>query len=59
MLFPIDDLAVGLVGVLSAEGRPADEALEHDGSDRPPIAAEGVALASENLRGDVVWSSNC
>jgi hypothetical protein len=55
---PVDDLAVGLVVVLGAERGPADQALEHDGSDTPPITSEIVALAGKDLGGDVIWSTD-
>lgn len=51
---PVDDLAVGVVRLLSAERRPADEALEHDGTDGPPIAAVVVTLSAEDLGSDIV-----
>jgi hypothetical protein len=40
--------------VLRAEWRPADQTLEHDGSQRPPIAVKTVAVTSEDFGGDVV-----
>lgn len=40
--------------VLGTERRPANQTLEHDGTQRPPIAIERVALARKDLRGDVV-----
>ena len=58
MLFPVDDFAVGVVGVFGAEGGPADEAFEHDCSHGPPITAEGVATAGEDLGCDVIWGSH-
>ncbi len=58
MLFPIDDFAVGVMGVFGAEGGPADEAFEHDCAYGPPVAAEGVACAGEDLGGDVVGGSH-
>lgn len=51
---PVYDLAVGVVRLLSAERRPADKALEHDGTDGPPIAAVVVTLSTEDLGSDVV-----
>ena len=56
---PVDNLAVCVVGLFGAERGPADETLEHDGSDRPPIAAIVVTLTAEDLRGNVVGSTNC
>lgn len=55
---PIDNLSVGVMGILSTERRPADQTFKHDSSNRPPVTAEGVALASEDLRGDVVGCAN-
>ena len=51
---PVDDFVVGVVVAFAAEGRPADHALEHDGSERPPVTAEVVAFAGEHFWGDVV-----
>lgn len=39
-LTPINDFAVGVMGVFGTERRPADEAFEHDGSNRPPITGK-------------------
>lgn len=58
MLFPVDDFAVGVVRILGAKGWPANQTFEHDSTDRPPITAEGVASAGEDLRGDVVRCAN-
>ena len=55
---PVDDLAVRVVAVLGTEGRPAHEALVHDGAQRPPVDVIRVALASEYLRRDVVGRSS-
>ena len=55
---PIDDLAVGVVRLLSTERRPADEALEHDSAHTPPVTALVVALATEDLGGDVIRGTN-
>ena len=57
-MLPIDNLSVGVMGILGAEGRPANQALKHDRSDGPPITAKGVALTSEDLGGDVVGGTN-
>ena len=57
-LSPVDNLSVGVMGILGTEWRPADQAFKHDSSDGPPVTAEGVALASEDLRGDVVRCTN-
>mgnify|MGYP001598053685 CR=1 FL=1 len=54
LVLPVDDLAVGVVRVLAAEGRVPDEALEHDRTERPPIALLPVALLQEDLGRDVV-----
>jgi hypothetical protein len=45
--------------LLSAERRPSDQTLKHDRTHRPPIAAEIVALAAEDLGRNVVWRSDC
>jgi hypothetical protein len=56
---PVDNLAVCVVGLFGAEWGPADKTLEHDGSDRPPIAAIVVTLAAEDFRSNVVGGTNC
>lgn len=56
---PVHNLSVRLRALFCAERRPSDQAFEHDGSDTPPIAAEVVALSSEDLRGNVVWCAHC
>ena len=53
-LAPVDNLPIRVVAVLGTERRPADQTLEHDGTQRPPITVEGVALAREDLGRDVV-----
>ena len=57
-MLPVDNLSVGVMSVLGTEWRPADQAFEHDSSNRPPVTAEGVALASEDFGGDVVGGPN-
>ena len=57
-VWPIDDFAVGIVGVFGAERRPADKTFEHDCAGRPPVAGESVALTGENFGRDVVWGSD-
>lgn len=57
-MLPVDDLPVGVMGVFGTKGRPADQALEHDSSHGPPVTAKGVALSIEDLRSDVVGSTN-
>ena len=41
-LLPSHDLLVGLLRVFRAEGRVADQHLEHDDAKRPPIAGRRV-----------------
>lgn len=55
---PVDDFPVGVVGLLGAERRPTDQALEHDSTDTPPIASKVVALAGEDFRCNVVRSTD-
>lgn len=55
---PIDNLAVCIMGILGAKRRPSYQTLEHDSTDRPPIAAEGVALPDEYFRGDIIWRTH-
>lgn len=47
------------MGILGTERRPADKAFEHNRSDGPPVAGEGVALAAEDLGSDVIRSTDC
>ena len=58
ILAPVDDLLICLSAVLRAEWRPANQAFEHDRAHAPPVTAECVALAAEDLRGDVVWRAD-
>lgn len=55
---PVDDFAVRIMRVFGAEGGPTDQAFEHDGAYRPPIAAVCVAFAREDLGCDVVGCSD-
>lgn len=56
---PVHNLTVGVGGVFSAEWRPSHETLEHDGSNRPPIAQIGIPLTVEDFRCNVVRRSDC
>lgn len=51
---PVNDLAVGVVRLLGTEWGPTDQALEHDGSNTPPVTSLVVTLATENLRSNVI-----
>lgn len=55
---PVNDLAVGVVRFLSAEWRPADQALEHDGAHTPPVASLVIASPTEDFGSDVVWRAH-
>lgn len=57
-LSPVDNLPIGIMTAFSAEGGPSHKTLEHDGSQGPPIAVERVTMAGEDLRGDVVGSTD-
>ena len=57
-VWPVDDLAVRVVGIFGTEGRPAHKAFEHDCAGGPPVAGEGIALAAEDLGCDIVGSPN-
>ena len=59
VILPVNDLLVGFVGRLGAKRRVADEAFEHDGPERPPVAFVSVSLLQEDLRCDVIRSSDC
>lgn len=54
MTRPIDNLAVGVVGLLGAEWWPSDQTLKHDGANAPPITAKVVSLSAEDLRRNVI-----
>lgn len=58
MARPVDNLAIRLVRLVGTERGPANQALEHDGANGPPIAAVVVTPATEDLRGDVVGRSD-
>lgn len=58
LVLPVDDLAVRVVGVLTAEGGVPDEAFEHDGPEGPPVALLPVTLLEEDLGRDVVGGSD-
>ena len=51
---PIDDLLVRLVRRLGTERWIADQTLEHDRAQRPPIALVSVSLLQENLGRDII-----
>ena len=55
---PVDNLTVGVGGVLSAEWRPSHKTFEHDSTNRPPIAQVGIPLSVENFRSNVIGRSN-
>jgi len=58
VVLPVNNLFVRFVCRLRAERRVANQALEHDCSERPPITLISVALQQEDLRGNVVWGTN-
>lgn len=55
---PIDDLSVGIMGILGTERGPTDLTFKHDCTKRPPVTILSIAMATENLRSDVIWSTN-
>lgn len=55
---PVHNLAIRVVAVFGAERRPADQALEHDCSQAPPIAVETVPMAREDLGRDIIGCAN-
>lgn len=57
-LLPIDNLSIRVMGVLGTERGPTYQALKHDSSNGPPVAAEGIALAIEDFRSDIVGGTN-
>lgn len=58
MLLPIDYFTVGVMRVFGAEGWPANQTFEHDGANRPPVTPEGIPSARENLRSNVIRSTD-
>lgn len=57
ILRPLNNLAVRVDSLLSAEWRPSNQTFEHDGSNGPPITAIVITLARENLRCNVIGRS--
>jgi hypothetical protein len=55
MVWPIDDLFVRIARILGAERRVSNQALEHDRTQRPPIALLAVPTHHEHLGRDIVW----
>ena len=53
-LAPVDDFFISLPAVFGAERGPSNQAFEHDGTQAPPVTAEGVALPNEDFRRDVI-----
>ena len=51
---PVNDLPIRIVRLLRAERWPADQALEHDRSNTPPITPEVVTLPGEDFRSNVI-----
>lgn len=56
--FPADDLLIRLPAVFSTERGPSNQAFEHNSTEAPPIAAEGVAVALKDFRRDVIWRTD-
>jgi hypothetical protein len=57
-LAPVDDLSVGIMGIFSTERRPADLTFKHNRTKTPPVAVVRVAVTAEDLRSNVVRSTN-
>lgn len=57
-LAPSDNFVVRVMPVFGTERRPTNQTLKHDGSKRPPVTVEAVAMASENFRGDIIGCSD-
>ena len=55
---PVHNLTVGVGGIFRAEWGPTHKALEHDRTNRPPIAQVGVPLAVEDLGSNVVGGTD-
>jgi hypothetical protein len=54
-MWPVYDLFIRVARVLGAERWIADKALEHDRTERPPIALLAVPTHHEHLGRDIVW----
>jgi hypothetical protein len=54
VLAPLDDFAAGLFGVVRTERSVADQHLEEDGSDRPPVDDLGVPVLVEDFGSNIV-----
>ena len=52
------DLLAGDAGFFGKEWRIADEHLEEDDAEGPPVDGFGVAFLTEDLRGYVVWGAD-
>lgn len=59
MSWPVYNLPVRVVRLFCAEWRPSNQALEHDSANTPPITSEVVTFAAEDLRRNVIWSTDC
>ena len=58
MSWPIDNLAVRIGALFRTEGRPADQAFEHDGTHTPPVTSEIVASPCKNFWCNVIRCPN-
>lgn len=57
-LAPVNNLPVSIMGILSTERGPADLAFKHNSTQAPPVTVLSVAVATEDLRRDVVGRAN-
>lgn len=55
---PPEDLLVRIARVLRAERWVADQTLEHDRAQRPPITFVPVTFLHEYLGSNVIWSTD-
>lgn len=51
---PVHNLAVGLVGVLAAEGWVSNKAFKHDRPQGPPVALLAITLLQKDLWRNVI-----
>ena len=58
VVLPLNDLLICLVSRFRTEWWVADEAFEHDGAQRPPVAFVAVTLLVEDFWCDVVGCAN-
>jgi hypothetical protein len=56
---PVDDLTVGIRGILGTERGPPHKTFEHDSTNRPPITKIGISLTIEDFGCDIIRCADC